>query len=66
MGPDLRAKSLALGIEIPLQVQQLADQVINRTPIVVMHESEIGTNAKCRMHWVMSEFEGKAENICSY
>jgi hypothetical protein len=28
--------------------------------------SGFGTNAKCRYHHAMSEFEGKAENICSH
>jgi hypothetical protein len=28
--------------------------------------SLIGTNAKCRPHRAMSEFEGKAEDMCSY
>jgi hypothetical protein len=28
--------------------------------------SATGTNAKCQPHRGMSEFEGKAENICSY
>jgi hypothetical protein len=27
------------------------------------HESGNGTNAKCRLHRAMSEFEGEAENI---
>jgi hypothetical protein len=30
-----------------------------------MHESLVGTNAKCRLHRAMSEF-GVPENICSY
>jgi hypothetical protein len=34
-------------------------------PFAAVHESEDGTNAKCRPHGAMSEFEGKAENICS-
>jgi len=25
-----------------------------------------GTNAKCRLHRAMSEFEGEAENMCSH
>ena len=28
--------------------------------------SVIGTNAKCRLHRAMSEFEGKAEDIYSH
>ena len=31
-----------------------------------MHESEIGTFETCRLRRAMSEFEGEAENICSY
>ena len=27
--------------------------------------SAFGTNAKCRLHRIMSEFGSKAENICS-
>ena len=29
-------------------------------------ERHAGTNAKRRLHRGMSEFEGKAENMCSY
>jgi len=32
----------------------------------VPREPPVGTNAKCRLHRTMSEFEGKAENICSH
>jgi hypothetical protein len=31
----------------------------------VVHESAIGTFETCRLRRAMSEFEGKAENICS-
>jgi len=30
-----------------------------------VHESVVGTFETCRLHRAMSEFEGKAENICS-
>jgi hypothetical protein len=37
-----------------------------RASFAAMHESASGAFETCRMHRAMSEFEGKAENICSY
>jgi NAD(P)-dependent dehydrogenase (short-subunit alcohol dehydrogenase family) len=34
--------------------------------VAAVHEATYGTNAKWRLHRAMSEFEGEAENICSY
>jgi hypothetical protein len=42
---------------------ELLKEVAPRLPRVTA--AAIGTNAKCRLHQAMSEFKGKAENICS-
>jgi hypothetical protein len=55
-----------LGICAPQSMLVGADEVIEQDTIAAVHESVVGTNAKCRLLRAMSEFEGKAEDKCSY
>jgi hypothetical protein len=56
----------ALGLDVPLHLQQLADEVIELAmPFAAVHESPPGTFATCQLNRAMSAFKGDPEDICS-
>ena len=60
------AKQEGLQLAVRGRSTHVAQDDVSRHPIGDRCVAAIGTFETCRLHRAMSEFEGKAENMCSY